>query len=166
MPSQGHAPPDQPDEDVEVYANGVAFEKVKGWLGSAGDDLQFDQWFGVEDVDADRPSRQERLGLGAKFLSHDKAQRLTGGVHTKLDKALQRSQRRREEEEEEEEERGRGTSKQKSAASGKNEKDDDSSDSDAGGRAGVTFSNKRKAKVYNPLNDPSLTGSIRKKKKK
>ena len=65
MPS--HAPAKQGDaaDDVEVYANGVAFDVVKGWLGRAGEDLEFDQWFGVEDVDADRPARQERLGLGA-----------------------------------------------------------------------------------------------------
>ena len=100
MPS--HAPAKQQDaaDDVEVYANGVAFDVVKGWLGRAGEDLEFDQWFGVEDVDADRPARQERLGLGAKFLSHEKASRLTGAVHKKLGKVLARSQRRRDEEEE------------------------------------------------------------------
>ena len=105
MPSHVPAKEQAAADDVEVYANGVAFDVVKGWLGSAGKDLEFDQWFGVEDVDADRPARQERLGLGAKFLSHDKAARLTGGVHKKLGKALARSQRRREEEEEEDERR-------------------------------------------------------------
>ena len=84
MPSHVPAKERAAADDVEVYANGVAFDVVKGWLGSAGKDLEFDQWFGVEEVDADRPARQERLGLGAKFLSHDKAARLTGGVHKKL----------------------------------------------------------------------------------
>ena len=57
MPSHAPAKQEDPADDVEVYANGVAFDVVKGWLGRAGEDLEFDQWFGVEDVDADRPAR-------------------------------------------------------------------------------------------------------------
>ena len=168
MPS--HTPAKQEDaaDDVEVYANGVAFDVVKGWLGRAGEDLEFDQWFGVEDVDADRPARQERLGLGAKFLSHDKAARLTGGVHKKLGKALARSQRRRDEEEEEEE-RGAESAAAGGQKSGKNENVSGESDvdSDDGGRASVSFVGKRKAKAWDPTTDPMLMHArVGKKKKK
>ena len=165
MPS--HTPAKQEDaaDDVEVYANGVAFDVVKGWLGRAGEDLEFDQWFGVEDVDADRPARQERLGLGAKFLSHDKAAQLTGGVHKKLGKALARSQRRRNEEEEEEE---RGGGSAAAGGRGKNESVSGESDvdSDEGGRASVSFAGKRKAKAWDPATDPMLTHAREGKKKK
>jgi hypothetical protein len=165
MPSHAPSKPEDAGDDVEVYANGVAFDVVKGWLGNAGKDLEFDQWFGVEDVDADRPRRQERLGLGAKFLSHEKAARLTGGVHKKLVKALAMSKRRREEEDEEDEEEGagRGTSAKNNAPS--------DSDSDDGGRAGVSFAQKRKAKAWDPTKDPMLVrdqprNDDKKKKKK
>ena len=165
MPS--HAPAKQEDaaDNVEVYANGVACDVVTGWLGRAGEDLEFDQWFGVEDVDADRPARQERLGLGAKFLSHDKAARLTGGVHKKLGKALARSQRRRDEEEEEEE---RGGGSAAAGGRGKNESVSEESDvdSDEGGRASVSFAGKRKAKAWDPGTDPMLTHAREGKKKK
>ena len=40
--------PDQPEEEVEMFANGVAFDVVKGWLGTEGKDLQFAEWFGVD----------------------------------------------------------------------------------------------------------------------
>ena len=60
-------------DDVEVYANGIAFDVVKGWLGEEGKDLDFSAWYGAEDVDGDKASRPERLGLGAKFLPHKKA---------------------------------------------------------------------------------------------
>jgi len=132
--------PDQPEEEVEMFANGVAFDVVKGWLGTEGKDLQFAEWFGVEDVDCDRPKRQERLGLGAKFLSHDKAQRLHGAVQTKLGKALGRSQARRREEEEEEETEGK-------SAAGNHRNGDDDSDSDDGGRAGVSFARNEKQRA-------------------
>ena len=169
MPSHDPAEPQDAAEDVEVYANGVAFDVVKGWLGRAGEDLEFDQWFGVEDVDADRPARQERLGLGAKFLSHEKASRLTGGVHTKLGKALARSRRRRDEEEEEEE---RGAESAAAGGHGKIETVSGESDvdSDDGGRAAVSFAGKRKAKAWDPATDPTLmnarVGKKKKKKKK
>jgi hypothetical protein len=167
----GSAPPAKERaaaDDVEVYANGVAFDVVKGWLGGAGKDLEFDQWFGVEEVDADRPARQERLGLGAKFLSHDKANRLTGGVHKKLGKALARSQRRREEEEEEE--RGAGSAAAGGRGINENDENDESDvDSDDGGRASASFAGKRKAKAWDPATDPMLMharGGKKKKKKK
>lgn len=165
MPSHAPAKEQAAADDIEVYANGVAFDVVKGWLGSAGKDLEFDQWFGVEDVDADRPARQERLGLGAKFLSHDKAARLTGGVHRKLSKALARSQRRREEEEEEEE---RGAGSAAAGGRGKNENVSDESDvdSDDGGRASMSFAGKRKAKAWDPATDPTLMHARGGKKKK
>jgi len=122
----------------------------------------------VEDVDADRPARQERLGLGAKFLSHDKAARLTGGVHKKLGKALARSQRRREEEEEEE--RGAGSAAAGGRGMNENDESDESDvDSDDGGRASVSFAGKRKAKAWDPATDPMLVharGGKKKKKKK
>ena len=88
-------------EDVEVYANGVAFEVVKGWLGEEGKDLDFSAWYGAEDVNGDRASRPERLGLGAKFLPHKKAMQLMGGVQKKLGKSIMQSRYRRQEEEEE-----------------------------------------------------------------
>ena len=166
MPSHVPAKEQAAADDVEVYANGVAFDVVKGWLGSAGKDLEFDQWFGVEDVDADRPARQERLGLGAKFLSHDKANRLTGGVHKKLGKALARSQRRREEEEEEEE-RGAGSAAAGGRGMNENVENDESDvDSDDGGRASVSFAGKRKAKAWDPATDPMLMHARGGKKKK
>lgn len=113
--------------DVEVYANGVAFDVVKGWLGEEGKDLDWSAWYGAEDVDGDKASRPERLGLGAKFLPHKKAVQLMGGVQKKLGKSIMQSRHRREEKED----------------------DDDADDEDArrgrGGRNGGVAGSKRQA---------------------
>ena len=34
---------------MEVYANGLAFNVVKGWLGEEGVDLDWSAWYGAED---------------------------------------------------------------------------------------------------------------------
>ena len=38
MPSHAPAKQEAAADNVEVYANGVAFDVVKGWLGRAGED--------------------------------------------------------------------------------------------------------------------------------
>jgi len=77
----------------EVYANGIALDVVRGWLGATASDLDWDAFNDADDVDATRP-RPERLGLGAKFLSHARASSL-GGVSRKLGGAIARSSKRR-----------------------------------------------------------------------
>ena len=77
----------------EVYANGIALDVVRGWLGATASDLDWDAFNDADDVDATR-SRPERLGLGAKFLSHARATSL-GGVSRKLGGAIARSAKRR-----------------------------------------------------------------------
>ena len=182
-------------EDVEVYANGVAFDVVKGWLGKEGSDLDWNSWYGAEDVDGDRPARQERLGLGAKFLPHSRAVQLMGGVQKKLGKAIAQSRRRADEEDEDEDASaarrggsaswrakprgglasGGGGRPGASAAAARGGDDSDSdSDSDGGGRAAASFKGsaaKRKATApWDPTKDPALLrgapGSSAKKKKK
>ena len=63
---------DAEDGAGEVYANGIALDVVRGWLGASASDLDWDTLDDVDDVDATR-ARHERLGLGAKFLSHARA---------------------------------------------------------------------------------------------
>jgi len=169
------------EPEVEVYANGVAFDVVKGWLGDSARDLEWRSWYGVEDVDADRPARQERLGLGATFLSHTKATRLMGGVQKKLGRAVAQSRSRAEAEAKEVEDAARssrgGGGGRRVRASASASASDDESDDDAGGRAAVSFGGKRKTPpAYDPTKDPALVGgrgdagvpgaAKRKKKKK
>ena len=171
------------EPEVEVYANGVAFDVVKGWLGDSARDLEWRSWYGVEDVDADRPARQERLGLGATFLSHTKATRLMGGVQKKLGRAVAQSRSRAEAEAKEDEDAARssrgggGGRRVRASASASASASDDESDDDAGGRAAVSFGGKRKTPpAYDPTKDPALVGgrggagvpgaAKRKKKKK
>ena len=54
------------EDPVEVYANGIAFEVVKSWLGESGKDLDWRAWYGDERDRA--PHRPERLGLGGVEL--------------------------------------------------------------------------------------------------
>ena len=173
-------------EDVEVYANGVAFDVVKGWLGKEGSDLDWNSWYGAEDVDGDRPARQERLGLGAKFLPHSRAVQLMGGVQKKLGKAIAQSRRRADEDDEDDDDAsaarrggvaswransrgglgsgggGRpGASAAAARGGGGDDSDSDSdSDSDGGGRAAASFKGsaaKRKATAaWDPTKDPAL----------
>jgi hypothetical protein len=170
------------EPEVEVYANGVAFDVVKGWLGDSARDLEWRSWYGVEDVDADRPARQERLGLGATFLSHTKATRLMGGVQKKLGRAVAQSRSRAEAEAKEDgaaarSSRGGGGGRRvRASASASASASDDESDDDAGGRAAVSFGGKRKTPpAYDPTKDPALVGgrggagvpgAAKKKKKK
>ena len=86
---------DREDGADEVYANGIALDVVRGWLGASASDLDWDTFDDVDDVDATR-ARPERLGLGAKFLSHARAQQL-GNVARKLGGAIARSAKRRRE---------------------------------------------------------------------
>ena len=86
---------DREDGAGEVYANGIALDVVRGWLGASASDLDWDTFDDVDDVDATR-ARPERLGLGAKFLSHARAQQL-GNVARKLGGAIARSAKRRRE---------------------------------------------------------------------
>ena len=118
----------------------------------------------MEDVDADRPARQERLGLGASSCRTTSGS-ADGGHTKKLGKALARSPRRRDEEEEEE---VRGGGSAAAGGRGKNERVSEESDvdSDEGGRASVSFAGKRKAKAWDPGTDPMLTHAREGKKKK
>ena len=146
---------DREDGADEVYANGIALDVVRGWLGASASDLDWDTFDDVDDVDATR-ARPERLGLGAKFLSHARAQQL-GNVARKLGGAIARSAKRRREngdsdsesEEAAQHRRGKsagGTGKKKglpmggagsnAGASGPpKDASDSESDSDEGGRA-------------------------------
>ena len=39
----------------EVYANGIALDVVRGWLGATASDLDWDTFNDADDVDATRP---------------------------------------------------------------------------------------------------------------
>ena len=160
-------------EDVDVYANGVAFETVKGWLGRAGEDMRFDDWYGVEDVDVERASRPERLGLGAKFLPHSKATRLMGGVEKKLGRSLGATRQRKREEDASARGGGRwGSRDDGDGDASEEEEEEDEDDEDAGGRAaaagaGAAAKKRRKVQAWDPTTDAScLAGRAGKKKKK
>ena len=178
---------DREDGADEVYANGIALDVVRGWLGASASDLDWDTFDDVDDVDATR-ARPERLGLGAKFLSHARAQQL-GNVARKLGGAIARSAKRRREngdsdsesEEAAQHRRGKtagGTGKKKglpmggagsnTGASGppKDAESSESSDSDEGGRAaaftkGAAARNKKRAQpaVWDPTKDVKCVGN-------
>mmetsp|Transcript_40187 Transcript_40187/g.113794 ORF Transcript_40187/g.113794 Transcript_40187/m.113794 type:complete len:200 (-) Transcript_40187:29-628(-) len=67
----------------DVVASGGALSVVQGWLGisNAAEVLASTKEELSGDLDKPRPAR---LGLGAKFLAHNKAVALTGGVEKKL----------------------------------------------------------------------------------
>ena len=162
----------------EVYANGIALDVVRGWLGATASDLDWDAFNDADDVDATRP-RPERLGLGAKFLSHARASSL-GGVSRKLGGAIARSAKRRrtdedgtDSESEEASRKGAGsggagggkkigatTTTEGMIGSGGHARDhardaSDASDSDEAGRAGA-FTKQRPAKKHRaPAWDPT-----------
>mmetsp|Transcript_8319 Transcript_8319/g.31105 ORF Transcript_8319/g.31105 Transcript_8319/m.31105 type:complete len:130 (+) Transcript_8319:1434-1823(+) len=104
------------------------------------------------------------FALGLAFFgctsisSSDSSSSLPGEEETSTDSDEEEIE---DEEEEEEEEETEGKS-----AAGNHRNGDDDSDSDDGGRAGVSFAAKRKAKGWNPMTDPSLIGRTGKKKKK
>lgn len=178
---------DREDGAGEVYANGIALDVVRGWLGASASDLDWDTFDDVDDVDATR-ARPERLGLGAKFLSHARAQQL-GNVARKLGGAIARSAKRRREdgdsdsESEEAAQHRRGksagaTGKKKglpmggaggsnTGASGppKDAESSESSDSDEGGRAAAftkgAARNKKRAQpaVWDPTKDVKCVGN-------
>ena len=178
---------DREDGAGEVYANGIALDVVRGWLGASASDLDWDTFDDVDDVDATR-ARPERLGLGAKFLSHARAQQL-GNVARKLGGAIARSAKRRREdgdsdsesEEAAQHRRGKtagGTGKKKglpmggaggsnTGASGppKDAESSESSDSDEGGRAAAftkaAARNKKRAQpaVWDPTKDVKCVGN-------
>ena len=177
---------DREDGADEVYANGIALDVVRGWLGASASDLDWDTFDDVDDVDATR-ARPERLGLGAKFLSHARAQQL-GNVARKLGGAIARSAKRRREDGDSDSEseeaathrRGKtagGTGKKKglpmggggsnAGASGppKDASDSESSDSDEGGRAAAftkgAARNKKRAQpaVWDPTKDVKCVGN-------
>ena len=178
---------DREDGADEVYANGIALDVVRGWLGASASDLDWDTFDDVDDVDATR-ARPERLGLGAKFLSHARAQQL-GNVARKLGGAIARSAKRRREngdsdsESEEAATHRRGknagaTGKKKglpmggagsnTGASGppKDAESSESSDSDEGGRAAAftkaaAARNKKRAQpaVWDPTKDVKCVGN-------
>lgn len=177
---------DREDGADEVYANGIALDVVRGWLGASASDLDWDTFDDVDDVDATR-ARPERLGLGAKFLSHARAQQL-GNVARKLGGAIARSAKRRREngdsdsESEEAATHRRGknagaTGKKKGlpmgGAGGSNtgasgppkDASDSESDSDEGGRAAAftkgAARNKKRAQpaVWDPTKDVKCVGN-------
>lgn len=176
---------DREDGADEVYANGIALDVVRGWLGASASDLDWDTFDDVDDVDATR-ARPERLGLGAKFLSHARAQQL-GNVARKLGGAIARSAKRRREngdsdsesEEAAQHRRGKsagGTGKKKglpmggagsnTGASGPpKDASDSESDSDEGGRAAAftkgAARNKKRAQpaVWDPTKDVKCVGN-------
>ena len=44
----------------EVYANGIALDVVRGWLGATASDLDWDTFNDADDVDATRPRPERR----------------------------------------------------------------------------------------------------------
>ena len=169
----------------EVYANGIALDVVRGWLGATASDLDWDTFNDADDVDATRP-RPERLGLGAKFLSHARATSL-GGVSRKLGGAIARSAKRRRTDadgtDSESEEasrkgagsRGAGGGKKTGAPTtteammiGSGTRSDhardagDDSDSDEGGRAAAFTkrpAKKQRAPAWDPTKDVKCVGN-------
>ena len=112
------------EDDVEVFANGVAFAHAASWLGASS--ALTHETFAAEEVNADasreRASRAPRLGLGAKrsrvktSWEDTKAQ---GATRTALDKALARKKREAAERAERE-----------AAARGRDDDDDSESEDD------------------------------------
>ena len=168
----------------EVYANGIALDVVRGWLGATASDLDWDAFNDADDVDATR-SRPERLGLGAKFLSHARATSL-GGVSRKLGGAIARSAKRRrtdaddtDSESEEASRKGAGSGgagggKKTGAPTttkgtiGSGSRSDhardasDASDSDEGGRAAAFTkrpAKKQRAPAWDPTKDVKCVGN-------
>ena len=168
----------------EVYANGIALDVVRGWLGATASDLDWDAFNDADDVDATRP-RPERLGLGAKFLSHARATSL-GGVSRKLGGAIARSAKRRrtdaDETDSESEEASRKGAGSGGAGGGKKtgaptttkgmigsgSRSDhardasDASDSDEGGRAAAFTkrpAKKQRAPAWDPTKDVKCVGN-------
>ena len=170
----------------EVYANGIALDIVRGWLGATASDLDWDTFNDADDVDATRP-RPERLGLGAKFLSHARASSL-GGVSRKLGGAIARSSKRRrtdedgtDSESEEASRKGAGsggagrsgkktgastTTKEMIGSGGRSDHardaSDASDDSDEAGRAGAFTkrpAKKHRAPAWDPTKDVKCVGN-------
>jgi hypothetical protein len=89
---------DVDDDDVEVFANGVAFARAASWLGASS--ALTHETFAAEEVDAgasrERGSRAPRLGLGAtksRAKTSWEDTKAQGATRTALDKALARRKR-------------------------------------------------------------------------
>ena len=79
----------QNEEQLELVAHPAAFELAKSWLGEAARDVDWEQWRTQSAMTAaESRGRPDRLGLGAKFLSHNKAMTNMGRLQSKMQDSL------------------------------------------------------------------------------